>query len=150
MSLLKVSIIINNYNYAQFLEQAVESALAQTYPNCEVIVVDDGSADGSREVLNKFEGRATIILQENRGQVAALNNGLKRATGDLILFLDSDDVLFPEALEVVVKSWRTDSSKLQFPLEVLNSSGKPTGLLMPRARLSEGNILPCFLRTGRY
>jgi glycosyltransferase involved in cell wall biosynthesis len=145
-----VSIILNNFNYAQFLPAAVESALSQTYPNCEVIVVDDGSTDESREILKQYEDRARIVLQENGGQVSAFNRGFQCSKGELVAFLDSDDGLFPDAIEAVVKAWQRNTVKLQFPLEILGPDGRPTGLLMPRARLSEGDLLEQLLQTGRY
>jgi glycosyltransferase involved in cell wall biosynthesis len=145
-----VSVIVNNFNYAQFVGVAVGSALSQTYSNCEVIVVDDGSTDKSREVLKQFEGRAQVLLKENEGQVSAFNLGFLHAKGDLIIFLDSDDALFPEAIESAVAAWRPNVVKVQFPLEILDPKGRRTGLLMPRCQLSEGDLLDEFLETGRY
>lgn len=145
-----VSVIVNNFNYAQFVGVAVESALSQTYPNCEVIVVDDGSTDESRAVLKQFEDRAHIIFKENAGQASALNVGLRASCGELVAFLDSDDGLFPDAIETAVKAWQGDFVKVQFPMEILDEEGGPTGLLMPRAQLSEGDLTKQFLKTGRY
>lgn len=146
---LKISIIINNFNYGRFVESAVESALGQTYPHIEVIVVDDGSTDGSREILKKYEGRARVVLKENEGQVSALNTGWRIATGQMIAFLDSDDSLFPDAMETVINAWKPEIVKMQFPLQILGPEGS-TGFVMPRARLSEGNLLSRLLKTGRY
>src|SRR5579862_2674758 len=145
-----VSIIVNNFNYARFVGAAVESALGQTYSNCEVIVVDDGSTDESRSVLRQFESRAQILLKENEGQVSAFNLGFLHSKGDLVIFLDSDDALFPEAIETAVAAWRSNVVKVQFPLEILDPKGQRTGLLMPRCQLSEGDLLDEFLETGRY
>lgn len=145
----KVSIIIDNFNYADFLEAAVDSALSQTYSDFEVIVVDDGSTDGSREILKKYEGRARIILQENGGQSSAFNTGCQAAAGELIAFLDSDDALFPEAIETAVSVWKQGLVKVQFPLQILGPEGA-TPFRVPRARLSEGDVLKQFLKTGRY
>jgi glycosyltransferase involved in cell wall biosynthesis len=145
----KISIIVNNFNYGRFVEAAVDSALGQTYENVEVIVVDDGSTDGSREILKKYETRARIILKENEGQVSTFNIGCRIATGQLIAFLDSDDSLFPDAIETVVNAWKPDIVKMQFPLQILGPEGS-TGFVMPRARLSEGNLLNRLLKTGRY
>ena len=145
-----VSIIVNNFNYARFLSAAIESALSQTYPNCEVIVVDDGSTDESREILKQYEDRARIVLQENGGQASAFNLGLQSSKGEFISFLDSDDVLFPNAIEAAVAIWRTDAVKVQFPLEIMDAEGRSKGLLMPRSPLSQGDLLPNFLKTGRY
>ena len=70
-----VSIVINNYNYGRFLAAAIESALAQTYPGTETIVVDDGSTDESRAVVDRFEGRVRALLKSNGGQASAINAG---------------------------------------------------------------------------
>lgn len=145
----KISIIVNNFNYAGFVEAAVDSALGQTYRNVEVIVVDDGSTDGSRDILQKYETRARILLKENEGQASAFNAGCRVATGQLIAFLDSDDELFPEAIETVVNAWEPEIVKMQFPLRILGPDGS-TDLVMPRARLSEGDVLERMLKTGRY
>jgi glycosyltransferase involved in cell wall biosynthesis len=145
----KISIIINNFNYERFVEAAIESALGQTYPNVEVIVVDDGSTDGSRDLLKKYETKARVVLKENQGQASAFNAGCRVATGQLIAFLDSDDVLFPEAIETVVSAWKPGIVKMQFLLRILGPDGS-TNFVMPRARLSEGNVLERLLKTGRY
>ncbi len=95
-----VSVVIPTYNYAHYLTGAVESALAQTYPDREVIVVDDGSTDDTRDRLAPFRGRIRYVHQENRGLSAARNAGIRVARGALIAFLDSDDLWHPEKLAV--------------------------------------------------
>jgi glycosyltransferase involved in cell wall biosynthesis len=94
-----VSIIIPCYNDAQYIEQSVQSALNQTYPNKEVIVVDDGSNAETKAVLKKLEPKITkLITQENQGVCVARNIGIEEAKGALILVLDSDDYFQPEFL----------------------------------------------------
>lgn len=95
----KVSVVIPTYNRAATLGAAVESALAQTRPPAEVIVVDDGSSDATADVLSAFGDRIRVLRQENRGVAAARNRGAVAAAGDYLLFLDSDDVLAPVAIE---------------------------------------------------
>jgi len=95
-----VSVVIPTYNYAHFVAGAVESALAQTYLDREVIVVDDGSTDDTRDRLALYEGRIRYIHQENRGLSAARNTGIRAARGALVAFLDSDDVWHPKKLAV--------------------------------------------------
>lgn len=124
---LVVSIIIDNFNYGRFLEEAIDSALAQTYPNTEVIVVDDGSTDNSREVIASYGERVIPVLKENGGQASAFNAGFEASSGDLILFLDSDDVLEPHAMETVVREWRDGLSRIYFLLQVVSEVGKPLG-----------------------
>ena len=97
-----VSILINNYNYESFVADAVESALAQTYQPCEVIVVDDGSSDGSREALLRFGDRIVRVFKSNGGQASAFNAGFAHAKGDIICLLDADDLFLPEKVERVV------------------------------------------------
>jgi len=94
-----VSIIMPAYNSAQFIGKAVESALQQTYPRCELIVINDGSTDETREVLRPFMGRIRYIDQERRGASAARNTGLAAASGEFIAFLDADDLLPRRAME---------------------------------------------------
>jgi glycosyltransferase involved in cell wall biosynthesis len=87
-----ISIVIPCYNDAQYIEQSVLSALNQTYPNIEVIVVDDGSDIGTKTILRKIEPQiAKLITQENQGQSTARNVGIKEGNGEYILVLDSDD-----------------------------------------------------------
>jgi len=96
---LSVSVIIPNHNYGRYVGAAIESALAQTYPPLEVIVVDNGSTDDSRAVLEKFDHpKLRVVFQENKGQSGARNVALALARGDLIGFLDADDVWLPEKL----------------------------------------------------
>jgi glycosyltransferase involved in cell wall biosynthesis len=146
----KVSIVISNHNYGTFLEAAIQSALAQTYCACEVIVVDDGSTDNSAEILERYRDRVQVCSIPHQGETATRNFGFSRCSGDLICFLDSDDGLHADAAERVVKSWRPEFAKVQYPLRVVDHQGIDQRLLMPRCRLDSGNVLPSLLRTGRY
>jgi cellulose synthase/poly-beta-1,6-N-acetylglucosamine synthase-like glycosyltransferase len=98
-----VSVVIPCFNQAQFLSDAIESVLAQTYGRVELIVVDDGSSDNTAAVAGRF-GEVVYRWQENAGPPSARNNGLRESRGELIAFLDSDDRLLPEALEVGVSA----------------------------------------------
>jgi len=110
------SVIVNNYNYARFLREAIDSALDQTYRNTEVIVVDDGSTDGSREIIASYGDRIIPVLKENGGQNSALNAGFSLSRGDVILFLDSDDVLFPTAVRTAIEAFsQPDVVKVHWP-----------------------------------
>lgn len=92
-----VSIIIPAYNAAGYLKEAVDSALSQTYKNCEVVVVDDGSTDGTKNVLGSHvaDGRIKYIYQPNKGLASARNTGIRAAKGEFIALLDADDVFLP-------------------------------------------------------
>ncbi len=94
-----VSFVIPNYNHARYLGQAIASALAQTYPNVEVIVVDDGSTDDSRAVAAAFGDRIRYIYQQNAGLSAARNTGVRAAQGEYIALLDADDLVEPAYAE---------------------------------------------------
>jgi glycosyltransferase involved in cell wall biosynthesis/SAM-dependent methyltransferase len=95
---LLVSVVIPCYNHARFLREAIESVLAQTYPRVEIIVVDDGSRDHTVDVTAFFPS-VHYIHQDNQGLAAARNTGLRASHGDILVFLDADDRLLPEALE---------------------------------------------------
>jgi glycosyltransferase involved in cell wall biosynthesis len=144
------SIIITNYNYGRFLGAAIDSALGQTVPADEVIVVDDGSTDESRSVISSYESRICPILQENRGQRAAYNTGFKASKGDLILFLDSDDMLDPLVVEQVLAHSDGRTAKVHFPLRIVNREGSETGGTVPSERLDSGDVCAGLLRHGYY
>lgn len=95
----KVSVLIACFNAAPYIRETVESVLMQSWPQIEIIVVDDGSTDGSAEIVStQFANRVTLVRQENRGQTAALNVALGRATGEYIQYLDADDLLDPDKI----------------------------------------------------
>jgi glycosyl transferase family 2 len=135
---LVVDIVINNYNYGAFLEDAIESACGQTHERVNVLAVDDGSTDDSRQVLARYGDRIGLILQENGGQASALNAGMERCEGDIVIFLDADDVLKPEAAARVADAFAADDgvSKVQFRTETIDAEGRPTGEIKPAAHLS--------------
>jgi glycosyltransferase involved in cell wall biosynthesis len=95
-----VSVIIPTYNSEKFIVQSIHSVLAQTHQRYEIIVVDDGSTDETKDVLHEFGGRIQYVYQQNRGPSAARNTGIKIAQGEYLCFLDADDVWTPHKLEV--------------------------------------------------
>lgn len=103
-----VSVIIPNYNYGRFLRQAIDSALAQTYSNIEIIVVDDGSSDDSDEILNSFSAKIRWIKQTNQGVSAARNRAVAESGGEILAFLDADDVWLPAKIEKQVAVFSSD------------------------------------------
>lgn len=105
---LLISIIIPAYNSAQFLAETLESALAQTWPNAEIIVVNDGSTDPTAEVLSAYQGRIRSIDQENQGLSGARNSGMRMAQGELFAFLDADDLIRPQFLENMARTFLAD------------------------------------------
>ena len=100
----KVSFIPPSYNQARFLEQTMRSVLEQDYPNLEYIVIDGGSKDGSREIIQKYADRlAYWQSQKDKGQTDAINQGFARATGEILAWLNSDDVFYPGAVSAAVR-----------------------------------------------
>jgi len=94
----RVSVIIPTYNYGQFIAGAIESAIEQNIPDTEIIVVDDGSTDGTCDKIADYNSRIIYIYQNNAGQSAARNTGLLNCTGEFIQFLDADDILGPSKI----------------------------------------------------
>lgn len=125
----KVSVIIPNYNYADYLSRTVDSVLAQTYGNVEVIVVDDGSRDKSLDVLKKYEKEIAVIVQQNQGVSAARNTGANNSTGDYLAFLDADDIWLPEKLEKQMVKFRDDEEVglVHCSMTYIDKEEKPTG-----------------------
>jgi glycosyltransferase involved in cell wall biosynthesis len=136
-----VSILINNYNYGRFVAHAVASALQQTYPHIEVIVVDDGSTDDSRTTVEPYRDRATIISQSNAGQASAMNTGFARSSGEIVHFLDADDLLHPNAIERVVDAFQDSRVvKVHWPLVLIDEAGRATGGIKPADPLASGDL----------
>ena len=105
----KVSVIIPTYNYAHFIDEAIESVLAQTFPIFEIIVVDDGSSDNTEEIIKKFGDKVRYIKQKNGGVGLARNTGVKNSGGEFIAFLDADDIWLPQKIEHQIKLFQTDA-----------------------------------------
>jgi glycosyltransferase involved in cell wall biosynthesis len=99
MTTPRVSIVIPAYNMAAFVSHAIESALGQTYDDCEIIVVDDGSVDETGAIVRRFEPRVRYVYQDNAGANAARNHGIRLARGSAVALLDADDVWLPHKLE---------------------------------------------------
>jgi glycosyltransferase involved in cell wall biosynthesis len=132
---LAVDILIDNFNYGRFLTDAIESARSQTHDRIRVIVVDDGSSDESRMLLREYEGRAgmSVVLKENGGQASAINAGMERSEGDVVIVLDADDRLHPEAAAHAAAAFAADASvaKVQSRMDVIDADGVPTGEVTP-------------------
>ena len=103
-----VSILINNYNYAEYVGAAIDSALAQDYPVVEVLVVDDGSTDDSRRVISSYGDRIVPIFKQNGGQPSAFNAGVAASRGQILCFLDADDSFSPDKVRCVVETFRNE------------------------------------------
>jgi glycosyltransferase involved in cell wall biosynthesis len=132
----RLSIVIPNYNYGAFVGEAVESALAVEWPDVEVIVVDDGSTDDSLGVLRGFGDRIVLVAQENAGPRVACNRGFAESHGDVVIFLDSDDVLEPSIAREVAQVWRPGISKVQVQMRRVDGVGRPQGRPFPTYRFT--------------
>ncbi|HZU38639.1 MAG TPA: glycosyltransferase [Gemmataceae bacterium] len=163
-----VSVVIPTYNYARFVTEAVESALAQTYPNIEIIVVDDGSTDDTRERLDRYRGRLRYIYQPNQGLSSARNTGIAHAKGEWVALLDSDDIWHPQKLEIQMRraaeapevgliasghtSHRHDLDKLQPDLDAPLTAVSLEDLAL-RCRFGPSGVVArriCFDRVGLF
>jgi glycosyltransferase involved in cell wall biosynthesis len=149
---LTLSVVIPNYNYAKYVGTAIKSALELRWPNVEVIVVDDGSTDDSLEVIQAFGDKIVLIKQANVGQLASCKNGFSRSKGDLIIFLDSDDVLHPELMTEIAAVWTDRASKFQFQMRIVDAQGIPTGSIFPQylSKPAPKDILKWIAATGAY
>ncbi|PZO21745.1 MAG: glucosyl transferase [Leptolyngbya foveolarum] len=128
----KVSIIIPLYNVEKFVRFALESAIAQTYSNIEILIVDDGSSDRSVDICQQFDdSRIRIIQQQNRGLSGARNTGIRHAKGDYVAFLDADDLWVPEKVEKHVRHLEaaTDVGASFSYSKFIDERGNPLGLL---------------------
>ncbi|MBA3342925.1 MAG: glycosyltransferase family 2 protein [Gemmatimonadaceae bacterium] len=143
------SVVVNNHNYGRFLRDAIDSALAQTYTPLEVIVVDDGSTDDSRDVIASYGDRVLPVLKENGGQGSAFNAGFAASRGEVIVFLDADDVLLTtavgRALELIAEPGVV---KIHWPLWDIDASGRRTGGTQPAGALSEGDMRDTIILRG--
>ncbi len=147
-----VTALITNHNYGRFLASAIDSALAQSHTPLEVLVVDDGSTDASREILAGYGSRIRTVLKERGGQASAFNAGFTAARGELICLLDADDLWFPEKVARVVEAHREGPVLVCHDLALAYEDGQ-TGpasswCLLTRTPLARGNVLPRLLAEG--
>ncbi|MEO1429955.1 MAG: glycosyltransferase [Cyanobacteria bacterium J06633_8] len=145
-----VSVIIGNYNYGRFIAEAIESVLSQTYKNFELIVVDDGSTDNSREIIEGYGDKLIAIFQDNGGQGAAFNRGFAVARGEIICFLDSDDYYYQEKIAKVVAAFDKNPSLVQ--ISHCRTSVDADGKIIGRdpTFFNQGDVTHLLLKWGRY
>lgn len=134
----RVDVVVNNYNYARYLGAAIDSVRAQDYPLLRLIVVDDGSSDESRELIEaRRDELDEVVLKPNGGQASAINAGLERCQGDVVVFLDADDLLLPRAVSRLAAEFTADPglAKVQARMEVIDGEGHRSGVLKPPPHL---------------
>lgn len=123
-----VSVIIASYNHAPYIEASINSVLAQTYPNIELLVVDDGSADGSAQLLRELSARHgfELVVQENKGLSRTLNESVARCNGSLVVPFGSDDVMFAHriATQVAYMQGKPEVGICSANIEIIDSTGK--------------------------
>jgi glycosyltransferase involved in cell wall biosynthesis len=143
----RVSVIIPTHNRPKLLQEAIESALAQTYPNVEIIVVDDGSTDNTAEIVAQYGGKVTYIKQANQDVAAARNTGGRAASGEYLTFLDDDDLIMPTkiARQVQVLLSRPEVGLVHCRFYYANEKGEP---MYQVGLLPEGDVLPRLLRSN--
>ncbi|CRI63022.1 hypothetical protein THIOKS11120011 [Thiocapsa sp. KS1] len=145
-----VSIIIANFNYAEFVGAAIESALAQTYARIEVIVVDDGSTDHSMDEISRFLPKIQLVQVKHQGQIGACAEGFKLSRGDVLIFLDADDVLLPDAVERLCLPFVAcrETVKVQGYMSVIDRDGQAMGERIPGRLPASGDYRELTLRHG--
>jgi glycosyltransferase involved in cell wall biosynthesis len=131
------SVIITSYNYEKFLSRAIDSALQQTYPMKEIIVVDDGSTDNSRSIIKGYGDQILPVFKENGGITSATNAGFFRSHGEIIFFLDSDDFFSPHKVETMVNYYlrvipQTPDALISHRLEIRSNDGSSPPIYRPR------------------
>ena len=155
----KVSVVIPSYNYARYLPECIDSVLAQTYPNVEIIVVNDGSTENDAEVARRYGSKIRLLDLSNRGQSSARNAGVLCSTGDFILPLDADDCIPPDFLSELVPLMVPGVGVIHTPTQLFGSAqilweGEPILL----SGLLQRNVMPvsslirreAFLDVGGY
>lgn len=152
MTLSPFSIVVVNYNYEAFLREAIDSALAQTLPGCEVVVVDDRSTDGSADVIRTYRDRVIPVFRpENGGMSAAVNSGYARSTGRVVLFLDADDYLHPDAAERMAAAMTDGVAQVQARLHLVDATGRAEDVFPPyEMPLDRGDVTAVLRARGRY
>ena len=147
---VRASVIVTNYNYGRFLNDAVDSALGQTHPATEVIVVDDGSTDDSPRIIAGYGERIIPVLKSHGGQASAFNAGVRVSRGQVVCFLDSDDVLLPTAIQQAVEVLGDPRvSRVHWPLWAIDAHGSKTGVVVPSGQvLAEGDLRDVVLQKG--
>jgi len=152
---VRISVVLANYNGDKYLAEAMEGALAQDHDDYEVIVVDDGSTDSSRDVIEEFACRhanrlQAVFLAENQGQGEAFNVGVRHASGEIVCFLDSDDLWRPEKLQAVDDMFRRypDAALVQHNLD-LHYEGPDEQPSHPTPAMMIGNVYQWAVKTRR-
>ena len=146
------SILISNYNCDRYLASAIDSAVAQTYPHTEIIVVDDGSSDRSGQIIKTYLPKITAIFQKNGGQASAINTGFAASKGEIICLLDADDLWLPSKVEQVVAAFSNypQAAVVYHRVQNISSTNAPIGKPWPPYKPIVGNISQLIKKTGGW
>ena len=144
------SIVITSYELGRFLRRAIDSALGQKVAAVEVIVIDDGSKDESCRIVESYRGAVRSLCRDHGGQAQAMADGWRMSTGEVVLFLDGDDVLYPDALARICSNFRPGVAKVQGRLDVIDEDGRPLGRQTPPMAMLSGDLVSVVLRHGWY
>jgi glycosyltransferase involved in cell wall biosynthesis len=147
-----ISVVIPCFNYASYVASAIECVLEQGYENKELIVINDGSSDDSLSIISRYADRARILDQPNQGHIATCNRGFAESRGALVIFLDADDLLEPDALERVAAAWSEGYAKVQYDLKIIDAAGVDSGRKFCHftGEYSASRVAQTFQRTGTY
>lgn len=147
-----VSVLITNYNYGRYIREAIDSALNQSCSDLEVIVVDDGSTDQSREIIASYKDRIIPIFKKNGGQASAINAGFSVSRGDIICSLDADDIWLPQKVERVVEAMRQHPKAViaYHKVQNIDRAGVLSGKPWPPYKAIQGNIAQTVAQTGGW
>lgn len=150
-SLTTLSVIITNFNYGRYVANAIESLLTQDHP-LEIIVVDDCSTDGSRDIISRYAPRITCIFQPvNRGHGAGFNAGFAQSSGDLVMFLDADDFMLPDAARVILANYDPEVAIYHYRMRYSDGEGVLAGVHPPpQIPFARGDISTELRKKGRY
>jgi glycosyltransferase involved in cell wall biosynthesis len=146
-----ISVLINNHNYGRFVGRAIDSALGQQAPDVEIIIVDDGSSDLSRAVLETYSTRLKLLFQENQGQAAAINAAVKLSSGEILCFLDADDWWAPGKISAMAAAFHShpQASLVYHRLQPMLTDGSSSPKPIPRT-LCSGDLSPRLTRSAGW
>jgi glycosyltransferase involved in cell wall biosynthesis len=143
-----VSVVIINYNYGRYLRECIESVLRQNYERMEVIVVDDGSTDESRAVIESYGGRICCSFKPNGGVISATNYGFQLSRGSVVIFVDADDYLLPGAVNAHAEALREPGVVRSQTYMTVQDATRSSGGRMPAKRAADGDLRELILERG--
>ncbi|MGE5538319.1 MAG: glycosyltransferase family 2 protein [Gemmatimonas sp.] len=146
-----VSIVVLGRGGERHLRGAIDSAWRQTYPHLQVVVVDDGTSESSRDAIRSYGSAVTPVCCAEGGEAQTVRAGLAACRGDIVLFLDSRDTLDPHAAKRLMEEWRPGSVKAQFYLRSVSGTGRPLGRRLPNIDfVADGDVRRCLFLYGYY